>query len=114
MNDVIIKTEGLEMRYRTDLMETMALNSVDLEIKKGEFISIMGPSGCGKSTLLNILGMLDQPSAGDYFFEGQNIAKMKEQQRARLRKEKVGFVFQSFRTLESKASERRQSVMSDG
>lgn len=100
MNDVIIKTEGLEMRYRTDLMETMALNSVDLEIKKGEFISIMGPSGCGKSTLLNILGMLDQPSAGDYFFEGQNIAKMKEQQRARLRKEKVGFVFQSFNLID--------------
>lgn len=100
MSDVIIKTEGLEMRYRTDMMETMALDKVDLEIKRGEFISIMGPSGCGKSTLLNILGMLDQPSAGHYYFEGQDIAGMKEQQRARLRKQKVGFVFQSFNLID--------------
>lgn len=100
MSEIIIKTAGLEMAYRTDTMETLALNAVDLEIKKGEFISIMGPSGCGKSTLLNILGMLDQPSAGDYFFEGQNIAKLREKQRARLRKSKVGFVFQSFNLID--------------
>ncbi len=100
MSDVIIKTQALEMRYRTNTMETLALNQVDIEIREGEFISIMGPSGCGKSTLLNILGMLDQPSAGDYFFEGQNIAHLKEKQRARLRKSKVGFVFQSFNLID--------------
>lgn len=88
------------MRYRTDTMETLALNSVNLEIEKGAFVSIMGPSGCGKSTLLNILGMLDQPSGGDYFFEGTNIAHLKEKQRARLRKSKVGFVFQSFNLID--------------
>lgn len=100
MSETIIKTEGLEMRYRTDLMETLALNQVELEIKQGEFVSIIGPSGCGKSTLLNILGMLDQPTAGAYFFEGQNIAGMKEQQRAKLRKQRVGFVFQSFNLID--------------
>jgi len=88
------------MRYRTDLMETLALDKVEVEIKRGEFISIMGPSGCGKSTLLNILGMLDQPSAGKYFFEGNDISGLKEQKRARLRKEKVGFVFQSFNLID--------------
>lgn len=100
MSDLIIKTEGLEMRYRTDLMETLALNQVDLEIRQGEFVSIMGPSGCGKSTLLNILGMLDQPTAGKYFFEGKDIAGLKEQQRAKLRKQRVGFVFQSFNLID--------------
>lgn len=100
MSDLIIKTSGLEMRYRTETMETLALNSVDLEIEKGAFVSIMGPSGCGKSTLLNILGMLDQPSSGDYFFEGSNISHLKEKQRARLRKSKVGFVFQSFNLID--------------
>jgi putative ABC transport system ATP-binding protein len=100
MSDLIIKTQGLEMRYRTELMETLALNQVDLEIRQGEFVSIMGPSGCGKSTLLNILGMLDQPTAGKYFFEGKDIAGLKEQQRAKLRKQRVGFVFQSFNLID--------------
>ncbi|MGB0979025.1 MAG: ABC transporter ATP-binding protein [Croceimicrobium sp.] len=96
----MLKTVGLEMRYRTETMETLALNKVDLEVEKGEFISIMGPSGCGKSTLLNILGMLDKPSAGAYFFEGEDIAHLKEKQRAEIRKARVGFVFQSFNLID--------------
>lgn len=100
MSELILKTVGLEMRYRTETMETLALNKVDLEVKKGEFISIMGPSGCGKSTLLNILGMLDKPSAGAYFFEGEDIAHLKEKLRAEIRKARVGFVFQSFNLID--------------
>ena len=96
----MIKTKNLTKMYRTDEVETSALNNVNLEIGPGEFISIMGPSGCGKSTLLNILGLLDNPSDGDYIFAGNNVSKMNERQRAQLRKGNIGFVFQSFNLID--------------
>ena len=96
----MIKTNKLSRVYRTEEVETTALNKVDIEIKKGEFVAIMGPSGCGKSTLLNIIGLLDSPSSGEYFFDGEPIHAMKERQRASLRKESVGFIFQSFNLID--------------
>lgn len=96
----MIKTVNLTRIFRTDEVETTALNKVSLEIKKGEFIAIMGPSGCGKSTLLNILGLLDNPSSGDLFFLDQNVASFNERQRARLRKKNIGFVFQNFNLID--------------
>ena len=92
----MIKTSNLSKVYRTEEVETQALNNVDLTILEGEFVSIMGPSGCGKSTLLNILGLLDKPTSGMYQFAGQEIAHFNERQRARLRKGRIGYVFQSF------------------
>jgi len=86
--------------YTTDEVETTALNNVNIEIKAGEFVSIMGPSGCGKSTLLNILGLLDNPSDGELFFLDKEVAKYSERQRALLRKENIGFVFQSFNLID--------------
>ncbi len=97
---MIIETENLQKKYITDTVETTALAGVDLKIKQGEFVAIMGPSGCGKSTLLNILGMLDSPSAGNFRFLGQEISKATERQRAKLRKENLGFVFQSFNLID--------------
>ena len=82
--------------YRTTEVETTALRSLDLEVAQGEFVAIMGPSGCGKSTLLNIVGMLDSPSGGEYWFGGQNIAGWSESQLSELRKNSLGFIFQSF------------------
>ena len=96
----MIKTNNLSKVYRTDEVETTALNNVNLEIQSGEFISIMGPSGCGKSTLLNILGLLDNPSSGDYIFAGNDVSNMNERQRAQLRKGNIGFVFQSFNLID--------------
>jgi len=96
----MIKIENLNKVFQTDEVETTAINSVSLEIKEGEFVSIMGPSGCGKSTLLHILGLLDNPSSGDYYFLDQNVGKFSERQRARLRKNHVGFVFQNFNLIE--------------
>ncbi|WP_347158546.1 ABC transporter ATP-binding protein [Pontibacter chitinilyticus] len=98
--ELIIETENLQKKYITDTVETTALAGVDLKIKKGEFVAIMGPSGCGKSTLLNILGMLDSPSAGSFRFLSQEISKATERQRAKLRKENLGFVFQSFNLID--------------
>ncbi|WP_242916913.1 ABC transporter ATP-binding protein [Pontibacter liquoris] len=98
--EMIIETENLQKKYITDTVETTALAGVDLKIKQGEFVAIMGPSGCGKSTLLNILGMLDSPSAGNFRFLGQEISKATERQRAKLRKENLGFVFQSFNLID--------------
>ncbi|MBF9252756.1 ABC transporter ATP-binding protein [Pontibacter sp. 172403-2] len=98
--ELIIETENLQKKYITDTVETTALAGVDLKIKKGEFVAIMGPSGCGKSTLLNILGMLDSPSSGAFRFLGQDISKATERQRAKLRKENLGFVFQSFNLID--------------
>ena len=96
----MIKTVNLRKAYRTDEVETTALNNVNLEIGDGEFVSIMGPSGCGKSTLLNILGLLDNPTDGEYHFNGQEVSNLSERQRAHLRKGNIGFVFQSFNLID--------------
>jgi len=96
----MIKTVDLVKVFRTDEVETTALNKVNISIEKGEFVAIMGPSGCGKSTLLNILGLLDAPSGGHYFFNGEEVAKYKEKQRTNLRKGNIGFVFQSFNLID--------------
>lgn len=100
MEELVIETKNLQKKYTTDTVETTALAGVDLNIKKGEFVAIMGPSGCGKSTLLNILGMLDAPSEGSFIFLGQDISRATERQRAKLRKENLGFVFQSFNLID--------------
>src|SRR3989339_1803566 len=96
----MIKTKGLKRTYTTDEVETTALNNINIEIKEGEFVAIMGPSGCGKSTLLNILGLLDNPSDGEYHFVGHEVSKYTERQRANLRKANIGFVFQSFNLID--------------
>ncbi len=96
----MIKTEKLSKVFRTDEVETTALNAVSFEIKEGEFVAIMGPSGCGKSTLLNILGLLDNPSSGSYLFLGKDVSKSTERQRANLRKQNIGFVFQNFNLID--------------
>lgn len=122
----MIKITNLEKIYRTDEVETIALNKLSMEIKKGEFVAVMGPSGCGKSTLLNILGLLDDPDAGSFIFNGQEIAGYNERQRAEVRKRNIGFVFQSFNLIDEltvfenvelpliytgvKAAERKQKV----
>ncbi|MEO0338215.1 MAG: ABC transporter ATP-binding protein [Bacteroidota bacterium] len=96
----MIQTKGLTKVYRADEVETTALNSVDISINPGEFVSIMGPSGCGKSTLLNILGLIDSPSGGEYHFLDHEVAKYSERQRSKLRKENIGFIFQSFNLID--------------
>ena len=96
----MIKLTNLEKIYRTKEIETVALENVNLDIQKGEFLSIMGPSGCGKSTLLNILGLLDNPTEGSYKLLGQEVADLKEKERTRVRKGKLGFVFQSFNLID--------------
>jgi putative ABC transport system ATP-binding protein len=96
----LIKTKDLKKIYRTEDVETTALNNVNLEIKEGEYVAIMGPSGCGKSTLLNVLGMIDKPSEGNYLFMGEEIGGYSERQRANLRKNNIGFVFQSFNLID--------------
>ncbi|HEV2596167.1 MAG TPA: ABC transporter ATP-binding protein [Sphingomicrobium sp.] len=87
---------GLTKTYRTDTVETTALDSIDLDIADGEFVAIMGPSGCGKSTLLNVMGMLDSPTSGSYVFNGHEVARLGEAQLADTRKSNIGFIFQSF------------------
>ncbi len=122
----MIKTANLTKIFRTDEVETTALNKVTFEVKDGEFVAVMGPSGCGKSTLLNILGLLDNPSDGDYFFLDQEVSSYSEKQRASLRKHNIGFVFQNFNLIDElnvfenvelpliylgyKASERKEKV----
>jgi len=122
----MIKTENLVKVFRTEEVETTALNKVNIHVQKGEFVAIMGPSGCGKSTLLNIIGLLDNPSEGSYFFDNNEVSKLRESQRTNLRKGNVGFVFQSFNLIDEltvyenvelpliylklKASERKQMV----
>ena len=96
----MIKTVNLTKRFKTDEIETTALNNVSMEVKQGEFIAIMGPSGCGKSTLLNILGMLDNPSEGTYIFSGVDVSKYKEGKRTQYRKGNIQFVFQSFNLID--------------
>ena len=99
MNNMI-RTENLSKIFRTDEIETSALNQVNFSVRKGEFVAIMGPSGCGKSTLLNIIGLLDNPSTGSYLFDGTDVSKMNESQRTRFRKGNIGFVFQSFNLID--------------
>ena len=122
----MIKITDLSKVFRTEEIETTALNSVSFEIKEGEFVAIMGPSGCGKSTLLNILGLLDNPSGGSYMLLGSEVGQLKEKERTKFRKGNIGFVFQSFnlideldvyenvelplRYLNISASERKQKV----
>lgn len=96
----MIKTVALEKIFRTEKVETLALNKVNIEVKEGEFVAIMGPSGCGKSTLLNILGLLDNPTSGEYFLNGIEVSKYTEAQRTKLRKGIIGFVFQSFNLID--------------
>ena len=122
----MIKLTGINKIYRTNEIETVALENVNLEVNKGEFLSIMGPSGCGKSTLLNILGLLDNPSEGNYYLGDQEVGHLKEKERTQVRKGNNGFVFQSFNLIDElnvfenvelpltylkiKASERKQMV----
>lgn len=96
----MIKVTELSKIFRTEEIETTALNGVSFEIKKGEFVAIMGPSGCGKSTLLNILSLLDNPSGGSYELMGQEVAQLKERDRTKFRKGNIGFVFQSFNLID--------------
>nr|WP_321450502.1 ABC transporter ATP-binding protein [uncultured Carboxylicivirga sp.] len=96
----MLQTKNLQKIFRTEEVETTALNNVNIHIQKGEFVAIMGPSGCGKSTLLNIIGLLDNPSEGELYFDGIEISKYKERQRTDLRKGNIGFVFQSFNLID--------------
>jgi putative ABC transport system ATP-binding protein len=122
----MIKTKKMTKVFRTEEIETFALNGVDVNVKPGEFVAIMGPSGCGKSTLLNIIGLLDNPSEGSYEFNNTEVANLKEKDRTKFRKGNIGFVFQSFNLIDElnvyenvelpliylnmKASERREKV----
>ena len=96
----MIQTKELTKIFRTEEVETTALNKVDLKIKEGEMVAVMGPSGCGKSTLLNIIGLLDNPTEGEFFFNGQEVSKFSERNRTNLRKGNIGFVFQSFNLID--------------
>ncbi|GGH03801.1 phosphonate ABC transporter ATP-binding protein [Polaribacter pacificus] len=96
----MIVIKDLVKTYRTEEVETTALNSLSLEVQKGEFVSIMGASGCGKSTLLNIIGLLDAPNSGSYQFDGEEVAKYTEKERSGLRKANIGFVFQNFNLID--------------
>ena len=97
---IMIKTVNLQKVFRTEEVQTLALNNVNIEVNEGEFVAIMGPSGCGKSTLLNILGLLDNPTEGEYYLNGTEVSKYTEAQRTSLRKGVIGFVFQSFNLID--------------
>jgi putative ABC transport system ATP-binding protein len=97
---MIIKTLNLKKVFTTEEIETTALNNVNLEVETGDYVAIMGPSGCGKSTLLNILGMIDNPTKGEYYFLEKEVSNLSERQRANLRKGNIGFVFQSFNLID--------------
>ena len=96
----MLQLQNLSKYYRTDEVETVALNAINLEIQSGEFVAIMGPSGCGKSTLLNIIGMLDSPSEGHYRFRGEDVSEYSESRLAEIRKANIGFIFQSFNLID--------------
>ena len=97
---MMIKINDLRKVFRTEEVETIALNSIAMGVKEGEFVAIMGPSGCGKSTLLNILGLLDNPTSGEYLLDNKQVGHLKEKDRTQTRKGKIGFVFQSFNLIE--------------
>lgn len=96
----MIKTQNLQKIFRTEEVETTALAGVDITVANGEFVAVMGPSGCGKSTLLNILGLLDNATSGEYYLDGTEVARSAEKERTKLRKGKIGFVFQSFNLID--------------
>lgn len=96
----MLEIQKLSKVFRTEEIETVALNEIDLKVKNGEFIAVMGPSGCGKSTLLNIIGLLDNPTSGKYFLGGKEVGSLKEKERTQARKGNIGFVFQSFNLIE--------------
>lgn len=96
----MITLKNLSKVYRTAYMETTALNKINIHIGKGEFVAMMGPSGCGKSTLLNVIGMIDNPSSGEYFFDGEEIAQRSENELVDLRKQNIGFIFQNFNLID--------------
>ncbi len=96
----MIKTINLSKMYQTDEVETISLDKINLTVREGEFLAVMGPSGCGKSTLLNILGLIDNPSSGEFYFLGKDVSNYTERQRAELRKQNVGFIFQSFNLID--------------
>ena len=96
----MLKLHNLSRVYQTNDVETLALNNVNIEIGKGEFVAIMGPSGCGKSTLLNVIGMLDSPTEGDYIFDQENVAGYSEKQLSVIRKKSIGFIFQNFNLID--------------
>ena len=99
-SETLFRLEELTMVYRSDNVETTALNSINIEVKQGEFVAVMGPSGCGKSTLLNIVGMLDNPSTGSYWFNGEDVAAYSENKLSEIRKRNIGFIFQSFNLID--------------
>ena len=96
----MLRTESLVKVFQVEDLETTALKNINFQVNTGEFIAIMGPSGCGKSTLLNIMGLLDAPTSGNYYFMGENVASWSEKQRAQLRKAKIGFIFQNFNLID--------------
>ncbi len=122
----MLQIKNLTKAFRTEEIETVALNGIDINVKQGEFVAIMGPSGCGKSTLLNIVGLLDNPTSGQYLLDGKEVGNLKEKERTQTRKGNIGFIFQSFNLIEEmtvyenvelplvylniKASERKQRV----
>jgi putative ABC transport system ATP-binding protein len=97
---MIIETDGLKKVYRTDVVETTAVDNIDFKLSEGQFVSVMGPSGCGKSTLLHILGLIDSPTGGSYRFLGEDVSGYPERKRARIRKAHIGFVFQNFNLID--------------
>ncbi|MFT7471332.1 MAG: putative ABC transport system ATP-binding protein [Kiritimatiellia bacterium] len=96
----MIRLKDLSKMYRTAYMETVALDKINIHIRKGEFVAVMGPSGCGKSTLLNMVGMIDTPNSGEYFFDGEEIASRSENDLVDLRKQNIGFIFQNFNLID--------------
>ncbi len=99
-SESLIRLEELNKVYRSDSVETTALNSINIDVKRGEFVAVMGPSGCGKSTLLNIVGMLDNPTSGSYWFLGEDVAGYRESKLSNIRKRNIGFIFQSFNLID--------------
>ena len=100
VKETLFSLEELCKVYRSDNVETTALNRINFEVKRGEFVAVMGPSGCGKSTLLNIVGMLDKPTSGFYWFDGEDIANYSESRLSAIRKRNIGFIFQSFNLID--------------
>ena len=96
----MIVTKGLKKIFQAGDVETIALRDVSIEVERGDFVAVMGPSGCGKTTLLNILGLIDSPNAGEYYFKGQDVSKLNDKQKAVLRKNNIGFVFQNFNLID--------------